>query len=465
MTVADMQNAVQKHGSLVRFLNDLAQEVVQAGGEPRVPGFFYDYESKQVQRLGIETNSDEESIARTRILSDKAKRLGIEFSDDAVDEFILAFCDGRVATSRIAEILRESSGGRLSNFDVREQLKHELASMVVRSTAASGFYATAPGEIYQDFLKLNRTAKVEAFPVFVADYMDKVQGQPSELEIQTIFDLGSTQLANPNSAEPGFVQPYQADFEYVESNIQQWVAREKSKLTEEQLRAEYDRMVALEQLKVPVDSKPAANKPADTPDTESPDSGTPASGDADASSVPTAREPAAEPVAPAGETDEPASAEPATPATTPAAAPAPASESSSGSELNLDPPAPAAGDGSALPATRLTNKVRLVSAPQDESAAPPPVEQPPQLSAEDADDVATATENAAPVNAAATTTESTATDSVDEDAATATSGEAATREMRTQTFEEAREQIADSLARAKAIPALDAALTNISEKV
>ncbi|MEZ6078733.1 MAG: hypothetical protein R3C56_24590 [Pirellulaceae bacterium] len=63
LTVADMQNAVQKHGSLVRFLNDLAQEVVQAGGEPRVPGFFYDHESKQVQRLGIETNSDEESIA------------------------------------------------------------------------------------------------------------------------------------------------------------------------------------------------------------------------------------------------------------------------------------------------------------------------------------------------------------------------------------------------------------------
>ncbi|MEZ6078734.1 MAG: hypothetical protein R3C56_24595 [Pirellulaceae bacterium] len=240
-------------------------------------------------------------------MSDKAKRLGIEFSDDAVDEFILAFCDGRVATARIAEILRESSGGRLSNFDVREQLKHELASMVVRSTAASGFYATAPGEIYQDFLKLNRTAKVEAFPVFVADYMDKVQGQPSELEIETIFDLGSMQLANPNSADPGFVQPYQADFEYVESNIQQWVEREKSKLTEDQLRAEYDRMVELEQLKVPVDSKPAANKPADTPDTETPDTETPASGDADANSVPTATEPAVEPAAPASENNEPAS--------------------------------------------------------------------------------------------------------------------------------------------------------------
>lgn len=427
MTVADMQNAVQKHGSLVRFLNDLAQEVVQAGGEPKVPGFYYDPQSKQVLRLGIETNSDEESIARTRILADKAKRLGVEFSDDAVDEFILAFCDGRVATSRIAEILRESSGGRLSNFDVREQLKHELASMVVRSTAATGFYATVPGEIYQDFLKLNRTAKVEAFPVFVADYMDKVQGQPSEIEIQTIFDLGSMQLANPNSPDPGFVQPYQADMEYVESNLQQWVAREKAKLTEEQLRAEYDRMVKLEQLKVPVDANPAAEEPAETPAAETPatetpaaetpNTETPASGDADATSVPAATEPVVEPAAPATETN-----------------------------------APATGDGSALPTIRSTDKVRLVSAPQDESAAPPPVEQPPQLSTEDAETAATTG------NAAATTAESMATDSANTDAA-------AVPELRTQTFEEAREQIADSLARAAAIPALDAALTSILEKV
>lgn len=445
MTVADMQNAVQKHGALVRFLNDLAQEVVQAGGEPKVPGFFYDHQSKQVLRLGIDSNSDEESIARTRILAVKAKRLGVEFSDDAVDEFIVAFCDRKVSTQRIAEILQEASGGRLSNFDVREQLRHELASMVVRSTASTGFYATVPGEAYQDFLKLNRTAKAEAFPVFVADYMDKVQGQPSEMEIQAIFDLGSMQIANPNSPEPGFVQPYQADLEYVESNIQQWVEREKAKLTEEQLRAEYDRMVKLEQLKVPVDAKPANSDNAAPADSEA----------AVEPAAEPAPESAAEPTTEAApvstetetetetETSEPAAVD----STTPAESSAPV-EPAPASELNLDPPAPATGDSSALPTTGPSYKVRLISAPQADSAAPPPVEQPPELSTEDAD------------TAAATTTPST-----DTELGAKSADAAATPEMRTQTFEEAREQIADRLARDAAIPALDAALTNILEKV
>src|SRR5690606_34182990 len=91
MTVADVQNTMQKHGALVRFLSELADEVVKAGGQPKVPGFFYDPQSQQVLGLGIQTSSDEESIARTRILADKANRLGVEFSDEAVDEFIMAF--------------------------------------------------------------------------------------------------------------------------------------------------------------------------------------------------------------------------------------------------------------------------------------------------------------------------------------------------------------------------------------
>ena len=58
--------------------------------------------------------------------------------------------------------------------------------------------------------------------------------------------------ATPNSPEPGFLRLYQANTEYVEANLQDWIEREKEKLTEEQLREEYDRRIALGQLKVPV---------------------------------------------------------------------------------------------------------------------------------------------------------------------------------------------------------------------
>ncbi len=507
MTVSDLQNAMQKHGALVRFLNDLAREVVKSGGEPKVPGFFYDPQSQQVLGLGIQTSSDEESIVRTRILADKAKRLGVEFSDDAIDEFILAFCDGQVATSRIAEILYDSSGGRLSNYDVRQLLKQELAAMVVRRTATTGLYSNVPGETYQDFLKLNRSAKVEAFPVFVADYVSKVQGQPSESEIQAIFDMGSTQIANPNSPNPGFVDPYQANLEYVQSNLQEWIEREKAKLTEEQLRAEYDRLVKLEQLKVPVETTPPA--------TESSATETPAEAPADSEAAPA--EPAAAQPNPATEepaTEEPASEQPASeePANDEPASEEPPAQPATTDEQPADAPNSESSEQSSRSPRSPALKVRLVSALQDDESAPPPVEQPAPLDADiqvpapaepkpsDAQQPAAA--DAAPAAEAAPDAEAPDVQAPDVQAPDAQAPDAqapdaqtpdaespgaesdpsapaataqsaspqqpaasAAPEMRTQTFEEAREQIAESLARSAAIPALDEALTNLLEKV
>jgi hypothetical protein len=427
MTVADLQNSMQKHGALVRFLSGLAREVVESGGEPGVPGFRFDPQSKQILELGIQSNSSEESICRTRILADKAKSLGVQFTDEAIDDFILAYCDGRVSTKRLAEILREAGDGRLSNFDVRELLKQELAAMVVLSTGTTGLYASVPGETYQDFLKLNQTAKVEAFPVFVADYVSDVKGAPSATEMQTIYDIGSNRIADPNSADPGFVQPYQANVEYVEVNLQQWVDREKAKLTEEQLRAEYDRRVALEQLKVPVNSpsSPADAAPAEPAPAEStPAESAPAAAAAAAESTPGA--PAETPAAPAGS-----------------------------DTLDLSPPSPATGTpqtgtpqtgtpqtgtpGTGDQSSRSAPRIRLVSMLQDEAGLPPPVVQPPQLEA------------ASPAPAVAdATTPAAASDS---------SGTA----MRTQTFEEARDQIATSLAQSTAFQSLDIPLTEIQK--
>jgi hypothetical protein len=417
MTIADLQNSMQKHGALVRFLSTLAREVVESGGEPGVPGFRFDPQSKQILELGIQANSSEESICRTRILADKAKSLGVEFTDEAIDDFILAYCDGRVSTKRLAEILREAGDGRLSNFDVRELLKQELAAMVVLSTGTTGLYASVPGETYQNFLKLNQTAKVEAFPVFVADYVTDVKGSPSASEMQAIYDIGSNRIADPNSAEPGFVQPYQANVEYVEVNLQQWVDREKAKLTEEQLRAEYDRRVALEQLKVPVNSPSSPTDAA--PSQSTPAEATPAE------STPSAAESTS--VAP-----------PETPTEPPA-------DSPNSSPLDLDPPSPATPE-TATPdskdqSSRSAPRVRLVSMLQEEPNLPPPVVQPPQL------------ETAPAAAAADVGTASQASSSADN------SGTA----MRTQTFEEAREQIATSLAQSTAFQSLDVPLTEIQK--
>lgn len=464
--VADLRNASEKHASLVRFMGSIAKEVVDAGGRPNVPGFGFNPQTNQIVGLGIQSSSNDVDICRTRILATQARKMGIEFSDETIDDFIRSYTDGKVSTERVAELLSESTNDRLSWFEAKELLKEELAALVVSQIARAGVYTQAPGKTYRDFLKLTQTAKVEAFPVFVDDYMDKVTGSPSEAEIQAIYDAGKNRPANPSSPEPGFVSRYKTNVQYIEANLQQWIKREQEKLTDEVLRAEYDRRVGLGQLQVVVEAN-AEESPnqegaeagsEETTTTEPGDDAAPADMEAPAETA--ATEPATE------STTEPTTEE------TPAEE-TPAEETPGGDK-------PDSSDQSSVP----TATTRLVAFVQDQGAVnapkPPPVTQPPQLGEQPA---ATANDSPATGDSPATS------DSAVTNNATATGGAPAVsapglsipglnlpnitapdtgepeREMRTQTFAEAKEQIAESLARDAAIPALDDALTELLEDV
>lgn len=422
MTLGDLQNAVRTHNNLVRFLSEVASRVLEQGGRPNVPGFQQDPQSGQIISLGIQVSSDPVSIVRTRLLADRGKAQGVEFDDDAVDQFLYAYVDNKLSSEEVAEILRETSGGTMSYFEVREMLKGELCATVLQRTAWAGIFAenraqfdplVTPGKAFNDFLKINQAAKVEAFPVFVDDYLGQVESTPSEAEVQQIYDSGSLLASNPDSPDPGFLRRYHTNVEYVEANLQEWIDREKAKLTEEQLREEYDRRVELGQLQVPVTS---AAEPTQESEGEQPAGSE--------SAQPTSDQPVGDVQAEANESPQ-----------NPTEA-----DDTAASDPSQDPPppadAPAESDQSSSPAS--SHSVRFVSFLQDENAAaesdrpiPPPIEQPPQLGE----------------------LPRTSTDSGDEPL------------MRTQTFEEARDSIADSLAREAAIPALDNELTGLFEDV
>ncbi|QDV22970.1 SurA N-terminal domain-containing protein [Aureliella helgolandensis] len=479
ITVADLNHNTQKHGNLVRFLNSLAEEVVAAGGVPQVPGFEYDPQTRQIVGLGIQSSTNQLDICRGRILATEAERLGITFSDDSIDEFIRLFCDRKITNKRLAEILQESTSGRLSNFDLREMLKRELSALVVGQIARAGIYAQPPGKTFRDFEKLNQTAKVEAFPVFVDQYISQVTGEPTEAEIQTIYQAGSQSAPDPTSPNPGFVRRYQANVEYVEANLTEWTERAKADITEEQLREEYEQRKLMGRLQVPVTEDEGDAGTAEAPAAETPATEATTAEEAATPSQPAAEEPSAV-EAPAAETQ----------STETPAAETPASDEQSRA-------------GTRGTAVRLVNFVQSETAPG--SDLPPPVVQPPQLGqdaanaaaeAAEASEPANATEEAAPAadkapaEAEAPQTPGAADEPAEtpEDASTeaaaaevaspseadpnapglAADAEAAAEEaapaMRDQTFEEAREEILESLARDAASPAMQQALEELVNK-
>ncbi len=277
ITRGDLDHNVTQHGRLIRFLSALARKVLDSGGMPDVPGagFSFDAQGNQLFNLGVNMSSSEQAICQTRILAAHAQRIGVELNDQSADDFLDLFCDGKISQEVFEELRLQSTDGQLSDFEIRELLKTEIAARIAGQIAETGLVSQTPGQVWRDFLKLNQTAKVAAFPIFVDDYMKDVKTEPTESQIQAIYDSGSTRAPNPSSAEPGFIRRYHANFEYLQSNFQDWVDREKQSLTEEEIRKEYDRRAELKLLEVPVTlespESAASTEPADASTTPTDD--------------------------------------------------------------------------------------------------------------------------------------------------------------------------------------------------
>ncbi|MEZ6135609.1 MAG: hypothetical protein R3C53_11935 [Pirellulaceae bacterium] len=472
MTMAEVQHATAQHGRLVRFLRALGDKVREAGGEPDVPGAGMNFDPQTGQpyySIGINMVSDEEMICRSRILATHAKKMGVQLTDQTADDFLEAFCDGKISAEDYEKTLTETTSGQLSEFEIREILKTEIATNIAFEMGRSALEQTTPGKMWRDFLKLNQTAKVTAFPVFVDEYVAKVEGSPTETEIQAIYEDGIKRAPNPNSSEPGFVRRYQSNLEYLQANFQDWVEREKANVTEEQARAEYDRLVELKMMEVPAETPssetpatetPATETPAtETPATETPATETPAT-ETPATETPATETPATETPAtetPATETTPTETTAPQTPATESPATESPATESPA-----TEPAGPASGDQSQ---NLNSTNVRLVALVQDaETQAGSPAgesesvgAQPPAESTElEGESAQAATSNTPPpVVQPPQLGESDATPP----AATGESLAQAVPTMRTRTFEEAKDEITEQLARTAAVPKFEEVLT------
>ncbi len=448
------------------FLKKLAFDVREKGGFPKVPEVRPDF-----ALVGITPDTrDPSSILERKILAAEANRMGIHFDDQSVKTFLQKFVDGKLSGEQIQKALREVSGGRMSLVDFNRLMKEELAKNAVLRLANGGqryeeranaqglptAVLSPPSKNWQYFTRFKRRASVETYPVFVKDFEESIDGKPTDKELRELFDKGKelTRINQPILTEPAFMTPELADFEFIACDIEKIIDEEKTKITEELLRSEYERRAKEKVFDVPLteEEKKAlqekieqekkeqqAKEPAPTnlpPTLDNPDS--PASAPA----------PAAEPApAPA--------AEPA-PAPAPEPAPAPAAEPAPAPAAEPAPP-PAANPQSSLTQNQPT---RLVSfqdpAPQPPAEAPAPVTPAPETTAAETPaavpQVTEVPETALPATALpATETPSAAPSAVPQ----AAPPEAPAVPMRTQSFEEVKEALARELAAGPAFRVLE----------
>ena len=422
------------------FLRKLAVDVRDKGGFPQVPEVRPDFSV-----VGISQDTRDPSIiVQRKLLVAEANRLGIHFDDQSVKRFLQKFVDGKLSGDQIQKALREVSGGRMNLMDFNRLMREELTKNALLRVAnvserfeervnSQGLPTTVlapPSKNWQYFQRFNKTASIEAFPVFVKDFETQVTAKPSDRELRALFEKGKslTRIDVPIQTEPAFMTPQMADFEFIACDVDKIINEEMLKIPEDVLRSEYERRVKENQYRVP-----DTTQPAETP--AAPE--TPATTDAPAEN--TESKPAAEPPAGLPPTLE-------NPSEVPAASEAPADGVKPQAFLPNNP----------------NSSVKLVSY-QDPAAEPqtPPATDP------------------APATAATTTTTAADTptltiqDSAPQDSAPADAGGAlppttpATESMpmRTQTFEEVREAIARESAAGQAFKVLEQRISEIRDQM
>ncbi|MFK8114894.1 MAG: hypothetical protein AB8B91_22015 [Rubripirellula sp.] len=270
----------QHHASIVGFLGNLARETMNRGGEPQTPGFQIDQQSGQIQAIGIDANPSEQATVNTLRFYSEAKKAGFELDDTAIRTWLARFTDGTMTDGEVIGMLMQSTNNQLGQQHLYEQLRmHLLADLYQRGSLVGltngQIPVVTPLGQWQNFLKMNQSATVDAYGVLVSEYMDEANIDPSESEIKKIYEEGKDRLKYPDddSPTPKFKRPDSAKLEFVGADLSKFLEAEKAKISEEQLRAEYERRLAGGDFQLPADSPEAAATDKATPDADASEAG------------------------------------------------------------------------------------------------------------------------------------------------------------------------------------------------
>ncbi|GAA5505546.1 hypothetical protein [Novipirellula caenicola] len=248
----------QNHHSTVRFLRELAEKTIAAGGSPKTPGFRYDDQNNRVASIGISEMPSEQLSLKTMQFASEANKAGFELDDAAIGAWLNLFVDDRFTDKQIDALLMESTRNQMGRVHLYEQLRsHLLADLYNRAgfavVAAGQMPIMTPAEEWTNFLKLNREATATAYGIPVESFVSKTDPKPSESAIKAMYERGKDRDPNDQSPEPAFHRQYTAEFEYLVADLQSFIDEEAVKFSEEELRAEYERRLAGGDFQLPED--------------------------------------------------------------------------------------------------------------------------------------------------------------------------------------------------------------------
>ena len=184
----------------------------------------------------------EEQTVQTVLLAQDAKANGVIVSDQSINDFLGQWTGNLVRQEQFDEILSKLRLGPfpLTQRDLFEALRTELAARTMLMLHQSAFNADPPGWQWDYFRRLEQRATVEAVPVVVETFAGDVPA-PSESTLRAFYEKYKNDLPEARSADPGFREPHRVQYEYLVAKGGFFEDEAAKEVTDEQVSEYYEK--------------------------------------------------------------------------------------------------------------------------------------------------------------------------------------------------------------------------------
>lgn len=241
---SDLNSSLRRHYELLRFQQGVQQAAVGQVGEEYRANIS---PIQPIRDTGSRAQVDDQLIER-KLLAEKASQEGFVISDSMIDDF-LALLAGEAEFSRadLEQINNEANQRSCSLAQVRLQLKSELLYRQMRVMASGGQPGIPnPTESMEIYAKNSNRIECEVIAVPVSQFVEDVTEKPSNSTLRSLYNEGKSRYPDPAGQKPGFKIGRRLVAQYFVADFGTFQQNEMNKLTDAQVEAEYDRLVAEE---------------------------------------------------------------------------------------------------------------------------------------------------------------------------------------------------------------------------
>ena len=199
--------------------------------------------------LGRTNNQDalDEQILVRKLLADRAEDEGVVVSDGMIDDYLALLVSPVEFSKSDLKNINKLANQRVPLKSIRDHLRLELKFMQMQRYTSIGVPLNPiPTEAVALYRQANDRIECEVVPVSVEEYVDKVTEEPSRSDLKALFEEGKYEYADGRMQAPGFKIPRKVNVQYFLADMNAFLETEKAKLTDAEIEAEYEKLVAAE---------------------------------------------------------------------------------------------------------------------------------------------------------------------------------------------------------------------------